>query len=342
MKILISVLASILVILILIFFRFRLFNYQSQNTNHAPGDDKPKPSFTIQDQGSGASKFVFIPPEHYSKSSIENLCLWHHSKHVGGPRDISLTVFTDEHRMRLYIDEVNKPHGVPEIEFPEWLNPMTSRKIPSSRSVLYDAYCSRVPSEPLLEQGADPSSSGFNLTYWYTPDLSHPNTHKTVVLRGSTWTEGKHNIQTKDINGASGKVSISSYDLYNVEPPSRYYTFTYHIPRGRYEYPRIIFNIRLDKSVPLPVNQVVFLTDKILYVYLGWMFTMTTDVGKTWRLWDAEKDLPGWKCCDSGLIKEVNISKQGTGEMIIKPDPNDPGNYTHLHTDDFGQHWRKD
>jgi hypothetical protein len=191
----------------------------------------------------------------------------------------------------------------------------------------------------MLESAADPSSSGFNLTLSYSPDLNQPNVKKTVVLRGSTWTEGKYNLETQEVLGPMDKVVVTAYDIYNVEPTGRYYTFTYRTARDNYQYGRIIFNFRQDVTVPPPVNQVRFVNDEVVYVYMGWMFSVTTDAGKTWRLWDAEKNLPGWNCCDPGLIKEVAISPQGTGSMTLRPDPANPEKLLYLRTSDFGQHW---
>src|SRR5262245_51359833 len=204
---------------------------------------------------------------------------------------------------------------------------------------MHDATCLRCPSEPLLEHDADPSSSGSNLALRYAPDLKQPNVTKTIVLRGSTWTEGKYNLETQEVIGPTDKITVTAYNIYNVDPLGRYYTFSYHTAKDNYQYGRIIFNFRQDEAILPPINQVRFITDAVVYVYMGWMFSVTTDAGKTWRLWDAEKVLPGWKCCDPLLIRDVSISTQGSGTMTLRPEPRQPEKLLYLHTNDFGRHW---
>ena len=163
-----------------------------------------------------------------------------------------------------------------------------------------------------------------------------------MILRGATWREGKYNVETQEFPWQPGKITLTTYDIYNVEPSGRYYTFT--VPRkiGDYETTSIIFNILLEEAVPFNSNQVKILSDKIAYVYLGWMYSVTLDGGRAWHLWDAERNLPEWKCCDPGLLREVNISDQGNGIMTLRPDPTKPESLVYLRTNDFGKSWKND
>lgn len=305
-----------------------LFTYRFQSGESAKTKDKPNFPFTVQECKDRVC--VYLAPMHYHKRSLEDICLWFHRNNLSA-RNLDVYFFTDEARMKFFKNDSRYP-------FDELEGKITGGAS-SSRRTMYDATCSRCPSEPLLESEADPSSSGSDLTLIYAPDLNQPNVEKTVVLRGSTWTEGKYNLETQEVIGPTDKITVTAYNTYNVDPPGRYYTFSYHTAKDNYQYGRIIFNFRQDKAILPPINQVRFITDAVVYVYMGWMYSVTTDAGKTWRLWDAEKDLPGWKCCDPLLIRDVSISTQGSGTMTLRPDSGQPEKLLYLRTNDFGRHW---
>src|SRR5262249_1169731 len=252
-----------------------------------------------------------------------------------------LIVFTEKDLLDAYLEDRKKPWWESEIPREYRTPPPSPPPSLGSRRTFYDAKFSVDPSEPLLGEEDDKYSRGFNVSYSFPPDLTRPHIYKTVVLRGSTWTQGKYNLQTREFPWRTGKITLTAYDIYNVEPASRYYTFTMTRNVDDQERARIIFNILPDEAVPLSTNLVNIISDKIAYVYLGWMYSVTLDGGKTWHLWDAERNLPGWDCCNPGLIQEINLSDQGSGVMTLRPDPNKPESQVSLHTDDFGQHWKK-
>jgi hypothetical protein len=72
---------------------------------------------------------------------------------------------------------------------------------------------------------------------------------------------------------------------------------------------------------------------------MGWRYSITTDGGKHWRVWNAETDLAGWQCCNYGLIKEIELSPDGSGKMILDPITGRQGEVAELVTSDFGGHW---
>lgn len=96
---------------------------------------------------------------------------------------------------------------------------------------------------------------------------------------------------------------------------------------------------RHDDRVGIPKDQVRFVSNKIGYVYMGWMYAVTKDAGASWSVWDAKKDLANWQCCNYGLIRDVSIGFDGTGVMRLNPIPQRRGEVPELHTKDFGQHW---
>jgi hypothetical protein len=99
-----------------------------------------------------------------------------------------------------------------------------------------------------------------------------------------------------------------------------------------------IATFRTDDAIDLPQDQVRFLNDEIGYLFLGWMYAVTTDGGQTWSVWDAKRDLPGWVGDDYGLIEDVTIERDGTGRTQSAPG-GDRMQRRLLRTKDYGRHW---
>jgi len=102
---------------------------------------------------------------------------------------------------------------------------------------------------------------------------------------------------------------------------------------------REVMTFRHDDPVPIPREQVGFVNDRVGYVFVGWMYAVTTDGGETWTVWDAGKDLPNWVCCNYGLIKGVRLEPDGAGVMTLDPIPQRRGEVPELRTKDYGRHW---
>jgi hypothetical protein len=100
-----------------------------------------------------------------------------------------------------------------------------------------------------------------------------------------------------------------------------------------------IMTFRHDDPVPIPRDQVRFVNDRVGYIFMGWMYAVTTDGGVTWSVWNAQTDLPQWACCNYRLIGSVKVEPDGTGTMILNPIPQRQSEVPQLHTNDFGRHW---
>jgi hypothetical protein len=74
-------------------------------------------------------------------------------------------------------------------------------------------------------------------------------------------------------------------------------------------------------------------------VFMRWMYAVTTDAGSTWHVWNLEKDLPNWECCNYGVITGVFIEADGTGTMKFGAVQGRSGEVPKLHTQDYGRHW---
>lgn len=102
---------------------------------------------------------------------------------------------------------------------------------------------------------------------------------------------------------------------------------------------RKALTFRHDTPVEIPRDQVRLVNDQVGYIFMGWMYAVTTDGGATWSIWNAEDDLPGWQCCNYNLIQDIRVALDGTGTMILNPIPQRQGEVPELHTKDYGRHW---
>lgn len=109
---------------------------------------------------------------------------------------------------------------------------------------------------------------------------------------------------------------------------------------GSVEHWREFMRFRHDDPVAIPRENIRFVNASVAYAFMGWMYAVTTDAGKTWSVWSAETDLADWHCCNYLLIKDVHIEPSGTGTMTLRPITDRPGEVPDLSTTDFGRHWR--
>jgi len=117
----------------------------------------------------------------------------------------------------------------------------------------------------------------------------------------------------------------------------RYYRFE-SLPQGGKNWV-MAMQFRHDDPVPIPRQNVRFVTTKTAFVFMGWKYAVTTDGGKQWSIWSAEKELPGWQCCNYALIEDVTLLQSGKGKMILRPIQGRAGEVPELVTSDFGLHW---
>jgi hypothetical protein len=102
-----------------------------------------------------------------------------------------------------------------------------------------------------------------------------------------------------------------------------------------------IMTFRHDDDPKITADQVRYVNDEIGYVFMGWMYAVTTDAGRSWSVWSAERDLPDWQCCNYKLIRDVTIGTDGRGIMTLNPIEGRRGEVTELRTKDYGRHWTR-
>ncbi|MBP6823598.1 MAG: hypothetical protein KA368_18760, partial [Acidobacteria bacterium] len=84
-----------------------------------------------------------------------------------------------------------------------------------------------------------------------------------------------------------------------------------------------------------------YVNDQIAFGFMGWMYAVTTDGGKSWSVWNAQKDLLNWECCNYRLIKRVSINADGQGTMTLNVIDPSRGEVPELQTKDYGRHWAR-
>ncbi|HMG72320.1 MAG TPA: hypothetical protein VK582_02375 [Pyrinomonadaceae bacterium] len=143
-------------------------------------------------------------------------------------------------------------------------------------------------------------------------------------------------LETSEFQRGERKIVVTAYAEKNSFVPGAYYSFE-AIDGSNHRVP--IMTFRHDDPVPINKKGVVFLNGDIAYVFMGWMYAVTTDGGSSWQVWSADKDLPGWKCCNYDLIEDVHLASDGTGRMRLNPIPQRQGEVPELQTKDYGRHW---
>ena len=95
-------------------------------------------------------------------------------------------------------------------------------------------------------------------------------------------------------------------------------------------------------AAPIPIHECHgdFVADDIAFLYMRWVFYLTTDGGRSWSSWCPSKDLPDWSGeagAHASGIAEVKIAPDGTGTMLLQDEDKDIRAL--LKTRDWGHTW---
>jgi hypothetical protein len=165
--------------------------------------------------------------------------------------------------------------------------------------------------------------------------LCIPALFVTVCQSFSQSQRGKVIDRFETTNG-SFRVQILQYDEQGAfpAPAGAYYLFRSAIDAS--DSWNEIMTFRHDDPVPIPKDHVRFVDARVGYVFMGWLYAVTTDGSHSWSVWDASKDPIFSKSYRYDLIREVEITPDGNGRMILhlKGDTE-----AVLKTKDYGQHW---
>lgn len=114
------------------------------------------------------------------------------------------------------------------------------------------------------------------------------------------------------------RVQIIQYDEQGAypAPAGAYYVFRSAIDAS--DSWTEIMTFRHDDPVPIPKDHVQFVNERVGYVFMGWLYAVTTDEGRSWTVWDASKDPVLSKSYKYDLIGEIDITPEGSGRMVLK------------------------
>ena len=117
--------------------------------------------------------------------------------------------------------------------------------------------------------------------------------------------------------------------------PGTYYTYEYQLPATDGWHTIAIF--RHDDEIKDPCSQINSLNSSTTTFFIGWIYGVTTDSGKTWSIWNAETDLAAWQPVDYQFIRSIHIDKDGMGVMLVNTEKFPSGQ---LVTEDYGKTWK--
>lgn len=119
--------------------------------------------------------------------------------------------------------------------------------------------------------------------------------------------------------------------------PGAYYIFE-SSPLVDIQWKKIMI-FRHDDRIPIPREQVRFVNDQIAYLFMGWMYAVTTDGGTSWCVWKPGWKDGGWKRCAYGYVRDAVIDGNGTGVLELNADCASP---SQLYSKDYGRTWGAD
>lgn len=113
--------------------------------------------------------------------------------------------------------------------------------------------------------------------------------------------------------------------------------YLFEVRRSGGDWRRII-NFHHDDQVEIKEQQVGFVNGQIGFVFMGWLYAVTTDAGESWHIWNAnDTGVFGAERVGYDGIKSVKIEASGKGKMLLnvigRPNP------LELQTSDFGVTW---
>ncbi|MDX2033539.1 MAG: hypothetical protein SF339_22875 [Blastocatellia bacterium] len=289
------------------------FPFRIMSETHLPGTPPAR------------SVVIILDPQYYSKPNLDRLFRWYSMRNPDNSERIEAVVYTDLKNIPSNVDDwmvADRPIGEREKQ----------ASLPRGRLIPFDAFFWRQGSGAL-------AGGGRNEWYIYLPDLGNSRIIKRVVLRGRDPFADKRVIDEWQKANGSLKIMFTVYELPTVEPSGIYYTCT--SVSGEIRNYEEIFTLRQDRIVTDLAKHVCFINESIAYIFMGWIYSVTVDGGKTWVTWDAEKNMYGWQCCDSTLIQDVTISANGSGKMTLNQAIIPAGAPLVLWTNDYGKHWRE-
>jgi len=112
----------------------------------------------------------------------------------------------------------------------------------------------------------------------------------------------------------------------------------YYVKTNESDRWRLICTLLFDDPLEIPEDQIVRVSDRITYFYIGWMYAVTTDSGVSWHTWDGNPKSTQLAGTGYGFIDDIRMGADGAGVMSIL---NKKGKLVKLYTKDFGRTWEE-
>jgi hypothetical protein len=144
-------------------------------------------------------------------------------------------------------------------------------------------------------------------------------------------------IDRWEVSNAEFKVCITAYRERALFTPGAFYVFQSTATDSNDLHN--ILTVRTDEPNPIPRDDIRFVNNQTAYFFMSNYYAVTTDGGRTWSIWDAEKNLAYRQHNLWPSIKEVHLETSGAGKMILPPLVDQGGVAPPLHTNDYGRHW---
>jgi hypothetical protein len=266
---------------------------------------------------------IVMPKEYFSKETLDQLFCSFSKKYPNREEKLHIKVYTS-------LNNWQQEH---EVEFPDdfGLPATILPRDPASHRVLYDAVFYRQGNGAM-------ASGGDNEWYIYKPDLDNPDKTQVVILKGTLRSRPKKSIESWETEHGVLKIRVIAYELPDASPKGIYYTFQYS--KGEETSWFDIMTVRKNDLVSIRAEQMQFVNEDVVFVFMDWMYGGTTDGGSTWFIWDTERGLLTQECRENWMISEVHISADGNGIMKIRS-TSGQGTVQELYTKDYGRHWEK-
>jgi hypothetical protein len=100
-----------------------------------------------------------------------------------------------------------------------------------------------------------------------------------------------------------------------------------------------IMSFRHDDPVEIPKDAVHFTNERVAFLSMGWLYAVTTDGGRNWRVSESAKFLTGDERCGYNCIEDLRIDSNGWGEVKINLISSSAHKLKILQTADFGETW---
>lgn len=147
-------------------------------------------------------------------------------------------------------------------------------------------------------------------------------------------------IDRWEISNAEFKVSVTAYRERALFTPGAFYVFQSALKDSDAFHE--VLTVRTDDPIPIPREKIRFVDNQSAYFFMSRYYAVTTDRGRTWSIWDAEKDLAYRQHNLWPSIKEVRMEIGGAGTMTLPPLVDQAGEVPLLYTNDYGRHWSVD